>query len=333
LTKQKSFFTFKKHTIHILIPMNTITSSDFLKRAKETHGSKYDYSQTIYEKSDNPISIGCKIHGKFTQSPNSHLMGRGCPTCGRKRAANKLSLSTDEFIRRSNITHSDKYDYSQSTYKNYKSKLTIKCPIHGNFLQSPSKHLNGHGCRKCGRDICGNLSAKTTSKFMNEALKLHKNKYSYKNTIYKNATSKIEIHCPIHGEFFQKPNDHLCGHGCPKCVHRVSIPEKEFLDYYNIPETPTNRQVNILNKHVDGYDDKTHTIYEFLGDYWHGNPLKYNPADMNTQTKSTFLTLYQNTMKKFEVFKKNGYKVNFIWESDWKNYKKEIDKIPTLKIY
>lgn len=68
---------------------------------------------------------------------------------------------------------------------------------------------------------------------------------------------------------------------------------------------------------VDGYDPKTKTVYEFHGDYWHGNPKVYNPNDMNTKLRRKFGTLYNKTQQKKALILKQGYKYVEMWESDW----------------
>ena len=116
-------------------------------------------------------------------------------------------------------------------------------------------------------------------------------------------------------------------------VHYVSKSEIQLLNYLNIPNTKENRQVRILQNKVDGYNPITNTIYEFLGDYWHGNPLKYKSNDIHPESKITFGELYNKTMKKFQILKENGYSVKYIWEIDWKNWlKNKIGEIP-LKEY
>jgi hypothetical protein len=54
---------------------------DFLVKAKEIHNNLYDYSLCVYDKSIKLLKIICKECGIFEQSANSHLGGRGCPTC------------------------------------------------------------------------------------------------------------------------------------------------------------------------------------------------------------------------------------------------------------
>jgi hypothetical protein len=136
------------------------------------------------------------------------------------------------------------------------------------------------------------------------------------------------IVCLNHGEFWQTPDKHLKGNECPKCNYRISKPEIEFLGYLKIPDTKENRQFKILKKEVDGL--KNNTIYEFLGDYWHGNPQKYDKIILNKSVKKTFGELYEITMKRFKELKNCGYIIKYIWESDWKRFKSGIDKKPKI---
>jgi Zn finger protein HypA/HybF involved in hydrogenase expression len=123
-----------------------------------------------------------------------------------------IKLTTDEFINRSNKKHHNKYDYSKSVYVNQKTPVTITCPIHGDFLQSPQHHMNGSGCQKCK-----GVAKLTNQEFIDRSNKEHKNFYDYSKTNYVNSSTKVKIICPIHGEFSQSPVNHVRGAGCPKC--------------------------------------------------------------------------------------------------------------------
>ena len=60
-------------------------------------------------------------------------------------------MTTEEFIHKAQAVHGDKYDYSHVAYVNTQTKVRIICPIHGEFLQTPNKHLRGYGCHECGK--------------------------------------------------------------------------------------------------------------------------------------------------------------------------------------
>lgn len=52
-----------------------LTTAEFISRAKQVHGDKYDYSNTVYVLSKYKITIICKKHGQFKQRPDAHLVG------------------------------------------------------------------------------------------------------------------------------------------------------------------------------------------------------------------------------------------------------------------
>ena len=58
-------------------------------------------------------------------------------------------LTKEEWIEKARAVHGDKYDYSKVIYTNSKDQVTIICPIHGEFWQTPDKHLQGEGCPVC----------------------------------------------------------------------------------------------------------------------------------------------------------------------------------------
>ena len=120
--------------------------------------------------------------------------------------------TTQVFIEKSKLIHQNKYDYSLTEYINSKNKVIITCPIHGNFEQTPARHLMGDGCPSCGGTKKLNFQD-----FVFKANKIHNYKYNYDKVIYKNNYTKIIITCPIHGDFEQTPNNHLNGQNCPLC--------------------------------------------------------------------------------------------------------------------
>ena len=140
--------------------------------------------------------------------------------------------TTEEFIELSRGIHGDKYDYSLVEYKNKESKVDIICPIHGVFSQQPKLHLYGSGCPKCSYVYRGNLFKKGLDKFILDSNKIHNNFYSYDKFEYIESHVKGIITCPIHGEFEQKPNDHLNGKGCPKC--NMSHLEREVYSFLSL---------------------------------------------------------------------------------------------------
>ena len=78
-------------------------------------------------------------------------------------------------------------------------------------------------------------------------------------------------------------------------------------------------KINNRRFYVDGYDEHTNNVYEFLGDYWHGNPEVYHSDDYNQRSKKKFGKLYEDTMIRLDLIRSAGYHVEYIWENDWLN--------------
>jgi len=170
-----------------------------------------------------------------------------------------------KFIEKAKSVHGDKYDYSKVIYENAKTKVCIICPIHGEFEQEPNHHLNGSGCPICG--ISKNKSKMNKYEFIEKAKKIHDDKYDYSKVIYEKSSEKVCIICPIHGEFWQTPNNHLSGSGCLKCGHistqeKQSLTTEEFIkraikihgnkyDYYYVCYKNTKEKV-IINCRIHG---------------------------------------------------------------------------------
>lgn len=201
----------------------------FIEKAKSVHGDKYDYTLADYINNRTKVCIICPIHGKFEQTPKDHLSGCGCPKCYSERRK-KIRISTDDFIQRAKKIHGDKYDYSNAVYNGAINYVNIICPEHGEFKMKPNNHLKGQGCPKCGRLKLGAYRKNNTQNFIERATIKHNGKYDYSKVDYKNNHSKVCIICPEHGEFWQKPNDHLRGVGCFQCGCKYNLTEKEVLE-------------------------------------------------------------------------------------------------------
>lgn len=105
---------------------------------------------------------------------------------------------------------------------------------------------------------------------------------------------------------------------------KTSKAEREWLDSICIPKEYRQIKISVDNSFyfVDGYDPESNTVYEFYGDFWHGNPQKYHPAKINKKASKTFGQLYNLTIAKENKLMQAGYKIISIWESDWIEYSK-----------
>lgn len=133
-------------------------TDEFIYEAKLIHGELYDYSNVVYKDSHSKVKIICHRkdkngveHGIFEQVAKSHLNGENCPKCKFEKLALINNSTTEEFIKKSNEIHNGKYLYLKTVYTNSKLPVIITCRKHGDFEQTPSTHLRGHGCPKCNQ--------------------------------------------------------------------------------------------------------------------------------------------------------------------------------------
>lgn len=294
-----------------------LSNEKFIQKANIIHSNKYDYSEVQYKNNNTKVKILCKTHGVFFQTPHNHLAGQNCPNCRKN-----IKLSQEEFIKRANIIHNNKYDYTNTNFKILMDKVKIMCLTHGEFSQTANDHLSGNGCYKCVGLI------RTTKDFIEKANKIHNNLYDYSKVEYKKSHNKITIICKIHGEFKQSPNAHISGSGCNKCsvknysklclkwLDKITKDENIYIQHAgNIGEYRT--KINNKLYKFDGYCQQTNTVYEFYGSLWHGDIKIYNSEDFNPVNKKQFGKLYNETKKREDVIIKNGFKLVTMWESDY----------------
>ena len=225
--------------------------------------------------------------------------------------------TTKQFILEAKKKHNDKYDYSKVEYINISTKVGIICPEHGEFWQTPSKHLNGHGCLKC----CKTGIRYTTEEFKNKVDEIHNGEiYVANDAHYINSHTDIKMICPKHGEFWTKPNYILTNHGCPKCgiekvKEKMSFTIEDFIkkaknihndeyDYqlseYNGYDTPIKIICHKVDKNRKEHGVFLQSPHSHLSG--HGCPL----CKMSNLERKIYCLLKENDIK-FE------YEKNFKW--------------------
>lgn len=130
--------------------MQKLSKNNFIPRALEIHKGKYSYTKTVYVKAKEKVIITCPIHGDFEQRPQDHILKKcGCPKCKAEKTIQVHSYNNDIFLEKAKKVHGDKFDYSKVNYVRYDKPVTIICPKHGEFTQTPANHMMGQGCPKC----------------------------------------------------------------------------------------------------------------------------------------------------------------------------------------
>ena len=297
----------------------TCTNDKFIQKAQLKHGLIYDYKHTNYVHSYSDVTIICHIHGPFELMASRHLEGQGCPKCSNAQRINRLTMfqskeEVEQFI-------DNKFKGSIQLVNvpdrlRHGSEVTVECHVHGLF-QTKISHLKHtkFGCKECGYTSASTQRSKSTAQFIQECLAIHGDTYDYSKTTWTHANAKSLFICKKHGEFEQYVGAHLGGSGCPKCKKRISTPCMAWIASFNNPNII--KEYKIAKKFVDGFDPSTNTIYEFYGDYWHGNPQKFPSDQYNPSCKVTMGELYNRTVKRAEFLKSLGYSLVEIWESDW----------------
>jgi hypothetical protein len=286
-------------------------TDEFVVKSILIHGDKYDYTEVKYETNTTYVIIKCKTHGTFLQLPEVHLRGNGCPQCGIQKSADCKRYTNEEFIEKAMEVHKGLYNYDNVDYITSHKKVIITCSKHGEFVQTPNAHLSGKGCPICADEHTGDILRKSPEQFIQDAIDTHCDKYDYTKVKYVNSKT---------------PNGHLCG-GCKQCANgRISKISQEWLHMIkiNCPKLILELHIPTTRFTADGYAPNTNTIYEFHGDYWHGNPNIYNSNIINTSTKCTMEELYKKTQKKKQTCIELGYKYVEMWESQWNRFKRFI---------
>ena len=128
----------------------TLSTEDFIAKAKNVHGNKYNYDKTKYINSTKKVIITCPIHSDFEMMPGNHTsLKQGCHECAKEKLSKLHVGNKEEFIAKARAIHGGRYNYDKVEYNGDNEKVTITCQIHGDFPQTPSKHKLGQGCPYC----------------------------------------------------------------------------------------------------------------------------------------------------------------------------------------
>ncbi|MBP1325055.1 very-short-patch-repair endonuclease [Leucobacter exalbidus] len=201
------------------------TTEEWIVQARGVRGEMFDYSKVVYINVDSPVTIICRVHGEFNQTPWVHLhCTHGCPRCGVDAMAQASRLGNDEFVSRAREVHGNMYDYSKVMYQGLGYSVTIICSEHGEFSQNAGNHLGGHACARCA-----GLYNWSTPEWIAVVREVHGDLYDYSETVYVNSTTMVTIICREHGAFRQVAKDHVKGVGCARCGGGIPHSSDEWI--------------------------------------------------------------------------------------------------------
>ena len=294
----------------------------------------FDFSNATYKGSLKPITgIICPKHGVFQQYP-AQLRKHGalCPKCGAEQRSKSSRLRPEEFIARAEKVHPNRFSYEKTKYEKMTKKVTVTCPVHGDFVISPIKLVHsGQGCPRCGEELRGRQkdipkararsAAAKRNKFKylfeKRARKVHGDVYDYSKHGYSKARDKVTIICPKHGPFKQAVYHHLSGQGCPSCNNAKSAPEDYLANLLSIFTTVEQRDRTILRpKELDIYLPKHSIAVEYCGMYWHSHK---NKEEERKDKHRHF--------NKYSMCKEQGIRLITIYEAEWLAKKRVITRL------
>lgn len=281
----------------------------------------------------------CEKGHSYEMSPNNKTNAfykRGCPYCSGRRLSddNRLSVLFPVLV--------SEWDYE----KNYpltprdvsfgsNKRVWWKCSRKGHeWSYIIAKRTSGEGCPYCSRHkIDEEDSIASTHPHLLSEWDYSKNISITPTQVSFGSNKCVWWVCPLgHGYKSTVYNRGYCGTGCPLCYnsgsYRMSAVSQLWLDELEVPDSFREFKISTTRRKfiVDGFDPSTNTVYEFLGDFWHGNPKVFCPDKMNSKTGCTYGKLYLETLNKVEELKEAGYKVVYIWEKDFRDKLKKRNK-------
>jgi hypothetical protein len=309
--------------------------SEFKRLSAEKFGvGTFNFDEFNYVDMKTKGLIICPCGHRNMISPVVHLRGDGgCRDCANIKTGQRFADTQEGWIRKARAKHGEKYGYEKVKYLGQGVKVIITCrTCNEDFEQDPTSHATGGcGCPTCG--IESSRAAKFLTdddiiKILEECASLHLVKYEYLSKSLENGRLMIQLLCPSHGPFKQRLDHHRKGHGCVKCCSSVSRCELEWIAYLTVAyashSLQTQYKIESTKYAADAYCKDLNRIFEFHGDFWHGNPAMYSCDEINPRTKTTYGRLYAKTLAKHDIYEKLGFAVSFVWESDWLRAKRAV---------
>lgn len=206
--------------------------------------------------------------------PDRKFCNKKCKSMENKLVKELKSLRRNsdkakDFIEKSKKIHNNKFGYELVVYENCRTKVTIVCPTHGPFCQTPDGHLyKSYGCEQCSRD--SHKLTLLSDDRVNNLRRIHNNKYQYNDLSV--TKGFINITCPDHGMFKQYLYFHEYGHGCTQCnsSSRGEDYIKNYLDNRGIKYQRNHIFKDCRNKkglRFDFYLSELSIIVEYDGEH------------------------------------------------------------------
>lgn len=332
--------------------MIKLTKEQFLERYRNKFNIEYTHELPNNFSGNSFISTHCDKHLKSKRSANDILNSKfTCKECGNiSRATSnrnnnrKIKIPFEDHVTRFKNIHGDCYEYPAQTIKNSHDKINVICKKHGEFYIHIHSHLKGVGCPHCRNEEQHDKQNKRRIKEENRlnqgklnrinankarsinpadvellCREKHGDKFHYAWEDYSGKSGRFTVICDKHGATRQSINEHLKSkYGCPYCAnYSTSFAEKNWLEKFSLLEKQKKIILRGSFVKVDGYDRESNTVYEYLGDYWHGHPRYWGRyGGINLRNKKTFEELFLQTELRLIDILNEGYNIIYRWDSD-----------------
>jgi hypothetical protein len=277
---------------------------EFIK--KEFNKVDYIVTDTEYKNSRTPINFICDKGHKAKLNWDNFKYGQRCGLCAinKKKTYNEV---VEEFTEKGFTVLSKKYE-------NVNTPLQVRCSNGHTLEKTRMSLISGNGCRICS------CKERRTIEYVSDKFK--EEGYILLTKEYVHGKQPLDFICSNGHKHIINWNNFSNGQRCMYCTSgSISPVSQEWLDKLGNKNIIREKSFIIGYKRirVDGFDPETNTVYEFLGDYWHGNPRIYNRDVINGFGKKTFGQLYDETLKRFSILFNEGFIIKFVWECDYRS--------------
>lgn len=284
-------------------------------------GTKFDYSKSIFIGMKDNITIICKEHGEFIQTPQMHLSSKfGCPKCATSNKVMPNRRSQESFIKDIDRAQNGNYDLSNINFITTHSRYEFVCKIHNiAFRQKGSDALSGKcGCSLCKSERSSKRQMKSQEQWLEESTLFHKGKFDYSLVNYAGNKNRVQIICPTHGVFEQIAQQHL-QHGCDKCARDLSAIERykdtptkfysfKYNDLYKIGVTTRETVKQRYEREQVDWDKVSELVEVQFDGFVDAYMLEQFLLNEYVQYKYQGATIFKYT-KNTEVFTENIYQM------------------------
>lgn len=242
----------------------------------------------------------------------------------------------------------NRYDFSEAIFEGKTKPIKIICPEHGEFWQSPKQHLQSvWGCVECAK-VKYNKLRSNKDEFIQRAREIHGDLFSYSEVEYINANTRVKIWCKNCGEYFmQKPQFHLYGQGCIRCVNKAQTGTTESFiskatlkhglkyDYSKVEYIKTSEKVNIICPEHGIFSQRA--ACHLRGSGCPSCVTQYNTFERYKDTPTMFYTFKYKGLFKIGVTTKNvkdRYKdENLVWDDVSELIEIPLDTFPEAYMF